>query len=128
MSYQAIPKSAWQGVCDSLSKVLEGRPVEIAVVGLDLGDQIEAERLSLVGVTYDPGDDALYIDLEQEPFEAGADKVHIEHPIRAPRELYLELNEQGISRIVVLDSDGHKQFVTVQEMVQLPSAATSPAP
>jgi len=128
MSYQAIPKPAWQGVCDSLSKVLEGRPVEIAVVGLELGDQVEADRLSLVGVTYDPADDALYIYLEQEPFEAGADKGHIEHQIQAPRELYLELNEQGISRIVVLDGDGQKQFVTVEEVVRLPAELPSAAP
>jgi len=48
--------------------------------------------------------------------------------IRAPRELYLELNERGISRIVVLDADGHKQFVTIEELVQLPASAMSAAP
>ena len=41
------------------------RRAEIEVASLDLGDQIEAEWLPLLGITYDDKDDVLEIALEE---------------------------------------------------------------
>jgi hypothetical protein len=39
---------------DTVSKLLEAKEVEIEVASLDLGDQVQAKWLPLIGITYDP--------------------------------------------------------------------------
>jgi len=66
MSFQQIEKPGWQPLFDAISKIMDGKFVEIEVMGLDLGDQFEVEWLPDVewlpinGITYDPKDDVPY--------------------------------------------------------------------
>ena len=54
MAAQKIEKPEWQAFFDTLSKGLVGMRAEIEVASLALGDQIVAEWLPLLGITYDP--------------------------------------------------------------------------
>src|SRR5690606_13921285 len=96
MSYQLIEKAGWQSFFDGISRILEGKHVEIEVLGLDLGAQIQVEWLPLNGITYDPKDDALYI------YTEGVDR-DLDHAIPAPREIYYEVQRGGLVRIVVMN-------------------------
>ena len=53
MAVQKIEKGNWRAFFDWLSQGLLGARAEIEVASLDLGDQIEAEWLTLLGITYD---------------------------------------------------------------------------
>ena len=48
-----VPPSEWRAFFDRMSKALLGKWAEIEVASLDLGDQIIAEWVPLLGITYD---------------------------------------------------------------------------
>lgn len=115
MSFQPIEKSKWHTFFDGVSKILASQLVEIEVVGLDLGDQFPVEWLPLKGISYDPKDDALYI------YTEGREQ-DLDHSIPSPREIYIELGITGLSRVVVIDKDGHKQIVRFRAPLELIAA------
>jgi Family of unknown function (DUF5335) len=53
MAAQKIDRAEWRSFFDAMSKALVGMRAEIEVASLALGDQIEAEWLPLLGITYD---------------------------------------------------------------------------
>jgi hypothetical protein len=59
-----LEKSQWRVYFDRMSKTLVGKRAEIEVASLKLGDQIEAEWLPLLGISYDPKNDIIEIALE----------------------------------------------------------------
>jgi hypothetical protein len=61
MAVRTCEKQEWQGYFDRISRGLLGTRAEIEVASLDIGDQIEAEWVPLLCMTYDqkgrcPGD------------------------------------------------------------------------
>ncbi len=118
MSYEKIERPHWQAFMNHVSKVAAGRPARLEVIGLEFGDQIDADQLSLNGVTYEPGQDALYV------WMSGRNNVHFDHVIPAPNEIYVELGERGLSELAVIDREGHKQFVHLRDPLQLPAQTT----
>ena len=117
MVYESIDKEAWCALGDRISRTLDGREVELDVIGLDVGDQIEGTHLILDGVSYDSSGDALHVFLQ-----TGTRDQHLDHIIHAPREIYLGVAEAGISLLAVMDGEGHKQFLRFRDLLQLPSA------
>lgn len=121
MSYQKIERTDWKPFFDAVSKAVEGRLVELEIVGEAIGDQELGSRLNLSGISYDPHDDALYVAIEDGPSE------HFEHAISNPREIQIEIDDRGFSGLVAIDSTGNKQFVRLQEPLLLPSETTASA-
>ena len=66
-----LPKEQWRGFFDRMSKPLLGKWAEIEVAALDLGDQIVAEWVPLIGITYDSKDDLLDVVFDAFYAEAG---------------------------------------------------------
>ena len=58
-----LEKSQWRGYFDRVSKALVSKRAEIEVASLKLGDRIEAEWVSLLGISYDPKNDVIDIAL-----------------------------------------------------------------
>ena len=56
-----VPQTEWRVFFDRTSKALLGKLAEIEVASLDLGDQIIAEWVPMLGITYEPKDDLLDI-------------------------------------------------------------------
>ena len=56
-TFRSVPKAEWREFFDRFSKGLLGKWAEIEVAGLDLGAQVEADWLPLIGIVYDPKDD-----------------------------------------------------------------------
>jgi len=110
-----IPKSEWRSFFDRMSKALLGKWAEIEVAQLDLGDQIVAEWIPLLGVTYDSNDDLLDVALDR-----------LDHLIYRPKEIIVDESPDGLSSVAVVDADGARQMVTFKVPLMLP-AATEPA-
>ena len=110
MTVRKLDKSEWKPFLDGISKVVGPKQVEIEVQSLDLGDQIEAEWLPLVGLTYDPKDDVLDVALEG-----------LDHLISQPREIYVEDGGVGLASVAVVDAEGVRQIVKLRDPMALPA-------
>jgi hypothetical protein len=69
---------------------------------------IEAEWAPIIGVTYDPKDDLIDVELEG-----------LDHMIHKPRELYVE-NGIGVASLGIVDADGARQIVKFKDPMMLP--------
>jgi hypothetical protein len=111
-----LEKSQWCVYFDRMSKALVGKRAEIEVASLKLGDQIEAEWLPLLGISYDPKDDIIEIALEG-----------VDHLIPKPREVYVEENGLELSSLEVIDAEGTHQIIVLKDPMMLPAPAQSTA-
>jgi hypothetical protein len=116
MSYSKIDRSRWKDFFDVFTRAIEGRLLELEIVGRDIGDQRYGSRLNLSGITYDTIDDALYVSI------SNATRLHIDHVIQSPREIHVEINEAGLSGLMVTDPEGHQQFMWLRDALALPPA------
>jgi hypothetical protein len=78
MATRELEKTERRPFFDRVSRGLIGNRAEILIAAPNLGNQIEAEWLPLLGITYDPKDDILEIALEG-----------LDHMIRKPRVIYV---------------------------------------
>ena len=106
-----VPRSEWRPFFDRMSKGLLGKWAEIEVASLDLGDQIVAEWVPMLGITYDSRDDLLDVALDR-----------ANHLIRHPREILVEEASMGLASVAVIDEDGARQVVRLKEPLMLPPA------
>ena len=109
-----VPQSDWRSYFDRMSKQLLGKRAEIEVASLDLGDQIVAEWVPLLGITYDSGDDLLDVALDRS-----------NHLIRHPKEIVAEETPAGLASVAVIDQEGARQVVRLKEPLMLPPATAS---
>jgi hypothetical protein len=94
---------------DSLSKKLGAELVEIEVAGLGLGDQIEAEWVALLGISYDPKDNVIAVTTEA-----------VEHLIHAPQTVYVDEEAGDVKSIDMTDKDGNHHIVLFKKPLALP--------
>jgi hypothetical protein len=113
MTIRRLEKPEWRPFFDTMSKILEAKVAEVEVASLDLGDRTQAEWLPLIGITYDPRDDAVEIALDG-----------LEHMIRKPREIYLEDGAAGLTSLEIVDVDGVRQIVKLKDQLMLPAPQT----
>jgi uncharacterized protein DUF5335 len=104
----SVPKAEWGPFFDRMSKGLLGKLAEIEVASLDLGDQIEAEWLPMIGITYDSADDLLDVALDR-----------VDHLIHHPREIVVEEAPEGLVSVAVVDADGTRQIVRLKQPLML---------
>jgi len=109
-----IKKNEWKNYFDQTSKHLQGHEIEIEIVGLDVGDQIEEEWISLKGLSYDPKENVLFVNTSQS-----------EHPIFTPLEIITSEEGSLIRSIVVKDSDGRLQILKFRKPFQIEEVSRS---
>lgn len=114
MKTKTLDKSEWKEYLDRFSKALGACLSELEVVGLDLGDQIEAEWIVVSGISYDPKDDVVAVDM------VSKDDENVEHLIYKPVELVIQEDVDGVASLTVVDADGHKQIVRLKKPLLLP--------
>lgn len=118
MATTKLAKNTWQPYLDNVSKILAGKQAEIEIASLDLGDQIEAEWLPLLGLAYDPHNDIVEVLMEG-----------LDHLINKPTEIWVEHGPVGLSSMEVVDSIGLKQIIRLRDPLMLPfSGADKAAP
>lgn len=113
--YRILSEEGWQDFFDDVTSSLQGRQVEIEVIGLDLGDQIQAEWLSLNGLTYDPNDDTFYVYLEDTD-------MMFDHGIPHPQEILVHFAGAALDHVIVVDGDGRRHIVRLREPLELQGA------
>jgi hypothetical protein len=115
MATAKLDKAAWQKTFDQMSKsLLVGKQVEIEVIGLDIGDQIEQEWIQLLGISYDPKDDRIDILVEG-----------LDHRISRPREVWLDHGPTGLASMEVVQADGVRQIIRLREPLMLSFSGTA---
>lgn len=108
-----IDRSRWAPFLDAVTNSLVGKQAEIEVISLSLGDQIEAEWTSLIGISYDHKSDLIEIALDK-----------LDHIIRSPRQLSIDQGVGGIvAAIEIVDADGNRQIVRFKDPLALPAPA-----
>jgi hypothetical protein len=108
---RTLPKTEWRTFFDQMSKALLGKRAEIEVAALDLGDQIVAEWVPMIGITYDSRDDLLDVALDRSS-----------HLIRHPREILIDQDATGLKRVAVVEAEGTRQMVNLKDPLMLPPA------
>ncbi|RMF69532.1 MAG: hypothetical protein D6740_09470 [Alphaproteobacteria bacterium] len=108
-----LPREVWREYFDALSKVIAGHPAEIEVESLELGDQVEASWVPLIGITYDHKDDVLEVALEG-----------VDHLIRKPSRIWVEESGPHFVAAEVERADGVTEILRVKEPIALPAPET----
>ena len=110
MSDDVIDKGQWEFFCDRLSRQLEGAQAEIEVASLNIGDQIQAEWVPLIGVSYDPKDDIVAIAVEG-----------LDHIVREPGALSVQRDGPMVRSLAVESRAGERHIVKFREPLSLPA-------
>lgn len=111
MPLTQLAKSQWQVYFDRLSRSLaDGKPVDIEVTGLGLGDQVEAEWIPLHGLSYDPKDDVFAVIAEG-----------IRHMILHPKQVHVDHDAEWLHSLEVVDAEGEHHIVTLKDPLLLPA-------
>jgi len=108
---RTIPPAEWKAFFDRMSKALLGKWAEIEVASLDIGDQIVATWIPMLGITYDSRNDLLDVALDG-----------TSHLIRHPTEILVEEDSTGLRSVAVVDGDGARQIVSLKDPLLLPPA------
>jgi hypothetical protein len=114
MSVQQIDKGAWTVFFDTFSKTLPGKRAEVEVASLELGDQIAAEWLPLIGIVYDPKDQLIEIAMEG-----------LDHMILKPREVYVDFEVGSLISLEIINGDGVREIIKLKDPVALPAPEKS---
>jgi hypothetical protein len=109
MTVRKLEKAEWHSYFDRMSNALLGKRAEIEVVSLDLGDQIEAEWVPMLGTVYDPKDNMLEIALDG-----------LDHRISEPQEIYVDEGAGGLIRFEAVDGARVRHIVQLREPLMLP--------
>jgi hypothetical protein len=112
MTTRQLHKKEWRAYLDFLSKFLEGKNAEIEIASLSLGEQVVAEWLPFLGISYDAKDDLIEVGLEG-----------IDHLIDRPREIYIEDGAGELISIEIVDTEGVRQVVKLRDPLMLPVPA-----
>jgi hypothetical protein len=104
-----LEKAEWSCFLDRFDKGLTDVQAEIEVASLNLGDQIQAEWVPLIGVVYDPKDDIIEVAVE-----------NLDHIIRQPQELYVEDGDGELTSLAIIDGEGAQHIVNFRQAVNLP--------
>jgi hypothetical protein len=111
MATEKLEKTAWQPYLDHVSKQLApgSKRAEIEVASLQLGDQIEAEWVPLLGISYDPNDDLVEVLVEG-----------LDHLIHHPAEIWVDAGPLGLVSMEVIDKDQIRNIVKLRDPLMLP--------
>lgn len=102
MKTREVPREQWKDFFEDFSRRHTGWISRVVVVGERLGAQIEAHDLALEGTFYEPDRNAITILL-------GKPSGHIEHPVRAPHRVWVEVAEDGAEAALEIEAlDGTK--------------------
>lgn len=100
---QEIPRERWSDYLNALSNRSKDLPVRIEVEGQDLGDQMLAQQLPLVGISCElKGSEANAIEVTLGKKEQGS--ANITHMIEDPERLYVEETENGQVRCLDIET------------------------
>lgn len=112
MTYEIVARHHWPAFFESFSNQLRGRRVEIEVIGLDLGVQLEAEWVPLRALRFETERRRLAAELAGERI--------VEHVIENPEAVWVELSGGELQSLVVEDESSRKEIFRFRLPLELP--------
>jgi hypothetical protein len=110
MTTRKLERKEWQSYFDAASRTLPAGTVQLRVEGLDLGDQIAADHLPLLGISFDPSDDTVHVIAEA-----------IDHTISHPQAIFVDEDTEGLRAVQITDDEGRKQLLELTSAIPLPA-------
>ncbi|MDB5797116.1 MAG: hypothetical protein JWP36_1018 [Paucimonas sp.] len=108
MALSKLEKPNWHAYFDNMSRLLDGKRVEVEVDALAIGGQVQAEWLPLIGITYDPKDDIVNVALEG-----------LQHMIHKPREVFVDQTVVDLNSVEVIDTDDYRHIIKLRDPLML---------
>jgi len=108
METKNLAKEKWISYFDQLSIMIDGRRASVEIDAPEIGSQIEANNLPLLGITYDPKDNLIEVAMEG-----------LDHMINKPVEVNVAFGKKGVEVIEIINADGHHQIVKLSKPVML---------
>lgn len=109
MKTEKINRDDWGRYFDQVTKFLEGKRAVVEIESLKLGDQVEANSLPLLGITYDYKGDLIEVAMQG-----------LDHLITKPQDVFVVFGDFGVESLEIVDAEGDKQIVTLFEPLALP--------
>ncbi len=109
MPTRRLEKEQWQPYFDRISRELPATNVDVQVSGADMGVQTESRKIPLLGLTYDPRDDAFSILCE-----------NLEHRVTKPRSIAVEEAGGELEAVEIIDEEDHRHIAKLSGPLQLP--------
>lgn len=110
MATVKLEKPQWHHYFDRMSNTLVGKSAEIEVDALEIGSQIEAEWVPLLGIVYDNCNDILSVTVEG-----------LDHMIRHPQSVYIDTNKNVLTSMEVIDADQFVHIIKLRDPLLLAS-------
>ncbi|RZI40885.1 hypothetical protein EGT07_21550 [Herbaspirillum sp. HC18] len=110
MSVSKLERNAWKPYFDNVSKLLDGKLAEVEVTSLNIGDQVEAEWLPLIGIAYDQKDDVIEVAMDG-----------LDHMISRPKEVYVDQEALRLTSLEVIGEDDVHQIIKLRDPLMLPA-------
>lgn len=109
MALTQLPRERWKAFFDGASKAVGNQATTVELTGLGLGDQIAADRVALMGITYEQRDDTLTIFLQG-----------LEHRIHQPKAIHIDHDEGMLNSFEVVGTDDVHHIVQFDRGLQMP--------
>lgn len=114
MGIRRLEPREWSSFCILMTRGFIGKQVELEIASLEIGSQVQAQRVPLLGMSYDPERDVLELLMGD-----------LDHLIAGPREFYVDDAPMGIVHLQIVDADGVRQIITLRDALMLPPPRTS---
>lgn len=118
-----IPREAWADYLNALSNREHDHPVRIRIEGTEVGDQVLADSMPLVGISMElkgSAANAIEVTLAHE------DQQNMTHMIQTPEHLYVEAGADG--NVMVLDIEDKarvKTLIFFDRYLELPAGSAT---
>lgn len=102
MKSEEIPHDQWQTFLDDLSRRHQGEKISIQLMAPDLGSQVEADQLPLLGITADKKD------IRGEVIEViagGRPSPDVNHVVERPTHVRVAITDDGSEQAVEIESE-----------------------
>jgi uncharacterized protein DUF5335 len=107
-----LERATWPTYFDSMTASIEGTLVTVELMGEQLGDQTDVERLPVQAISYDPRDDVLEVAVGGRGTRY---PVVLRHFISNPTTISVEEREGRPNAILVTDPGGVRTLIRLFE-------------
>ncbi len=108
MNYREISVTERQIYFDFVSKSISGQQIELEVVGLDIGDQIEKDWAAVEGLSYDSDQNILHIHTQP-----------LSHHVTQLTEVIAVEDGIRVRSICIKDADGNLRIMHFREPLRI---------
>lgn len=114
MTTRTLNRTDWQPYFDRMARTLEGKLTSVEITSTQLGDQWAVRRLPLGGITYDPKDDLIELDMRG-----------VDHLVRHPQAVTVEEEAGGVASMEIIADGGIREIVTFSDPLMLTTETTA---